>query len=193
MVKQRKGDRTRVRILGVADELFATKGFNGVTMIEICQKVGLSRGGLYRYYSSTGALLDAVMAHRVEHGREIFERLCAQGLPPTDILREYLLDQFKMAVQRQATLDRAIYEYVRCGKGSSEYIAQYHEKQINIIRTMIEMGQASGEFVAGDAYMLAVGILWSIQGAATNAAIFRPDDKQIAGHVEMNIRQLSAR
>lgn len=48
-----KGDKTKELICSEAYKLFAEKGFKEVTMKDICEKTGLSRGGLYRHYSST--------------------------------------------------------------------------------------------------------------------------------------------
>ncbi len=60
-----KGDRTKREILQAAQELFSQRGYAVVTMSDLCAATGLSRGGLYRHYSSTeevfAALLNLVM------------------------------------------------------------------------------------------------------------------------------------
>ena len=43
-----KGERTREKIRCKAYGLFAEKGFQAVTMTDICERTGLNRGGLYR-------------------------------------------------------------------------------------------------------------------------------------------------
>ena len=48
-----RGDRTKQDIREKAYQLFAQKGFKEVTMKDICELTGLSRGGLYRHYEST--------------------------------------------------------------------------------------------------------------------------------------------
>ena len=48
-----RGDKTRKDIKEKAYRLFAEKGFKDVTMQDICERTGLSRGGLYRHYEST--------------------------------------------------------------------------------------------------------------------------------------------
>ena len=49
----KKGLKTKETIRQQAYRLFAEKGFKAVTMTDICEKTGLSRGGLYRYYAGT--------------------------------------------------------------------------------------------------------------------------------------------
>ena len=53
----RKGMETRQHIKTKARLLFAKKGFKEVTMKDICEATGLSRGGLYCHYDSTVRIL----------------------------------------------------------------------------------------------------------------------------------------
>ncbi|MBP5624221.1 MAG: helix-turn-helix transcriptional regulator, partial [Lachnospiraceae bacterium] len=56
-----KGDATKTAIIRAAGELFAMKGFKDVTMTDICDSTGLSRGGLYRHFSSTEEIFNEVL------------------------------------------------------------------------------------------------------------------------------------
>ena len=58
----RKGTETKEAIRRQAYQLFAEKGFKAVTMTDICEKTGLSRGGLYRYYSGTGQIFSEILS-----------------------------------------------------------------------------------------------------------------------------------
>ena len=53
----KKGAKTKE-----AYRLFAEKGFKAVTMTDICEKTGLSRGGLYRYYSGTEEIFSEILS-----------------------------------------------------------------------------------------------------------------------------------
>ncbi len=52
-----KAERKKKLIRETAREVFIRKGFKDVTMKDIAQTAGISRGGLYLYYSSTEELL----------------------------------------------------------------------------------------------------------------------------------------
>jgi AcrR family transcriptional regulator len=79
--RRRDADRTRATLLGVAEERFSASGFDGVSLQEIAEAAGLSRGtpsyfftnkeGLYR------AVLDAVFAGRDEATAAAFAPLTA--------------------------------------------------------------------------------------------------------------------
>lgn len=47
-----KGKATKKRIFAVAKELILTKGYNNVTVDEICEKCSLSKGAFYIHYKS---------------------------------------------------------------------------------------------------------------------------------------------
>ena len=56
-----KKERTRESILDTAYELFARDGFNKITMKDICEASGMSRGGLYSHFGSTRELFEAIL------------------------------------------------------------------------------------------------------------------------------------
>ncbi len=85
-----KGDKTKQDIREKAYQLFAEKGFKDVTMKDICELTGLSRGGLYRHYESTEQIfLEIVNAFSNKQKSEVFTKI-EQRIPATTILEELL-------------------------------------------------------------------------------------------------------
>ncbi|NAZ81326.1 TetR family transcriptional regulator [Kineococcus sp. R8] len=60
------GDESRSRVLEVALELFASKGFRGTSIAQIADRAGLSQSGLLHHFPSKVALLTAALDHRDE-------------------------------------------------------------------------------------------------------------------------------
>ena len=58
-----KKERTRESILEAAYELYARDGFNRITMKDICEVTGMSRGGLYSHFGSTREVFDGIINH----------------------------------------------------------------------------------------------------------------------------------
>lgn len=56
-----KGERTSQRILDVAEQLFAEKGFEGSSLREIAEGVGIREPGLYRHFANKEAIYEAVL------------------------------------------------------------------------------------------------------------------------------------
>ena len=70
-----KGDKTKQEIRDKAYQLFAEKGFKEVTMKDICERTGLSRGGLYRHYESTEQIfLEIVNAFSDQQKNDVCEK-----------------------------------------------------------------------------------------------------------------------
>jgi TetR/AcrR family transcriptional regulator len=59
--KGRKGRETAERILDVAEEIFAEKGFEGATLRDVASAVGLQTPSLYNHFASKDALYAAVL------------------------------------------------------------------------------------------------------------------------------------
>lgn len=56
-----KGERTKKEICRVTAELFAERGYKDVSMQDICNATGLSKGGLYRHFSNKAEILFALL------------------------------------------------------------------------------------------------------------------------------------
>lgn len=85
-----KGEKTRQDILEKAYRLFAEKGFKEVSMKDICELTGLSRGGLYRHYESTEQIFLEIVNHfSADQKNEVFTKI-AQRIPAVTILEELL-------------------------------------------------------------------------------------------------------
>lgn len=69
----------RAEIQSAATKLFLEKGFRATTMENIVEKVTLSKGGVYRIYPSTKAILTDLIIDGM-HERNAFYQRCAQEL-----------------------------------------------------------------------------------------------------------------
>lgn len=85
-----RGEKTKQDIREKACQLFARKGFKEVTMKDICELTGLSRGGLYRHYESTEQIfLEIVNDFSDKQKSEVFAKI-KQRIPASVILEEIL-------------------------------------------------------------------------------------------------------
>jgi len=56
-----KGERTTQRVLDVAEELFATQGYDGTSLRQIAHLAGIREPGLYNHFAGKQALYEAVL------------------------------------------------------------------------------------------------------------------------------------
>ena len=55
-------ENTKEKILAAALELFAENGYKAVSVSMIAEKVGISKGALYRHYQSKKDLFNSILA-----------------------------------------------------------------------------------------------------------------------------------
>ena len=70
----KKGDATRQEILGIADRLFCTKGYDNTSVQDILDILHGSKGGFYHHFPSKGAVLETLCREKAEKARIQAER-----------------------------------------------------------------------------------------------------------------------
>ena len=83
-----KGEKTKQLICRAAYGLFAEKGYKDVTMQDICMETGLSRGGLYRHYESTGQIFQEIITYLQAGQKDEFAGKIKAKAPAAGILEE---------------------------------------------------------------------------------------------------------
>lgn len=129
-----RGDRTRQDIRDRAYRLFAEKGFKEVTMKDICERTGLSRGGLYRHYESTEQIfLEIVDAFSNQQKNEVFSRM-EKHVPAVVILEELLSKYEREMNDSENSFSLAICEY---------YSDSAISKEDNAVKRQYEISKAT--------------------------------------------------
>ncbi|MDN3425690.1 TetR/AcrR family transcriptional regulator [Microbacterium sp. APC 3898] len=73
--KQARGEKTQKKILETGLRLFAKKGFDKVTVDEICKESGTSKGSFYQHFSSKSTLFLVKFSEADEHYMQVFNSL----------------------------------------------------------------------------------------------------------------------
>jgi AcrR family transcriptional regulator len=71
------GERTAERILDVAEELFAERGYDGTTLRDVATRVGVRPPSLYNHFASKDALYAAVLERGIGPVIELLARSAA--------------------------------------------------------------------------------------------------------------------
>lgn len=56
MSPQQRAEETRIRIMQVAEDCFASRGYDATGLTEICRRAGVSKGAFYHHFPSKQAL-----------------------------------------------------------------------------------------------------------------------------------------
>src|SRR5215470_11781949 len=81
---------SRDKILDCAEELFARRGFAGIGLAEVAEKVGLSKSSLFHHFSSKAQLYAAVMGRILDRIEAELMRSLADGGGPVQRLERWL-------------------------------------------------------------------------------------------------------
>ena len=187
----KKGDKTKAAIRKAALVLFVQKGFKDVTMKDICEAAGLSRGGLYTHYGSTGQVFADIINELMSGLKSQVAEKMERDLPAALILDELLERYQSEMLDRSGSLGLAFYEYYS-GMPLSEDNAML--KQYYISKTMlcslIKYGIDKGEFKQANVNAVADLLLFSYQGVRMLSSIMPLDDDNIPKGMIREIRAM---
>lgn len=177
-----KGEKTKEKIRQASYLLFAQKGFKAVTMTDICERTGLSRGGLYRYYSGTEQIFSEILSEEFV----IVDRIERQESAKT-ILEDMLEAIRHEIMDKELSLSLAIYEYANLG--NEEFFTNINDRAKTRWISLLNYGIETKEFKAVDTEQISDLILYYYQGLRMWSRVISFDE-QAAEHYVKSVKQL---
>ena len=172
----RKGDETRSFIKEKARILFEKQGFHRITMKDVCEVTGLSRGGLYGNYESTGQIFAAIMADLMMQQDDEFRTLQEEKMPAVDILNMILCRYREEMSDGAHSLSLAIYEYYsQFPKESANSLTIQYDNSKRMWEQLLQYGIETGEFHPVDAAAVYDLLVFSYQGVRMYSTITEID------------------
>lgn len=162
----KKGDETKQHIKEQAKILFSQKGFKVVTMKDICEATGLSRGGLYRHYDGTDQIFSEIISEFLDVQDDIFSESMEKEIPASEILT-VILNKYQLEMlDTKMSLSMAIYEYFSSKEiaDSENVLSKRYELSFNSWDRLIKYGISRGEFKQVDVKGVFDLLLFSYQG-----------------------------
>jgi AcrR family transcriptional regulator len=170
--KKTKGELTAERILDAAEKLFAAKGYQGTSLREIAQQVGIKEPGLYNHFKGKQELYSAVLDRALSPMAGAMESLFGKAssykeytdLPMvmTDLLVEHpaMASLFQQALQGDKTaVDNLL-------------INQWLERLFSLGKKNLEAFGLSGELDAEDVAVHIIAMFNLITGYFLSQRVF---------------------
>jgi AcrR family transcriptional regulator len=150
VVSEQHREERKTRIVDAAREVFIKKGFNAVSMQDIIEHSGVSRGGVYTYFQNTEDIFLEIMRKRDIEEVWGFDTLYQEDRTSWQVL-SLVLDQIMDAIENERDyLVPAVYEYYfTVGRKSQKHIADLEIRVENVIKNLsyiLNNGVESGEF-----------------------------------------------
>ena len=173
-----KGEITKKHIKKAAYNLFAQKGFKEVTMKDICEASGLSRGGLYGHYESTEQIFSEIISSFLTNQNNELKEKMENNVSAVCILNE-LLEKYQLEmIDSENSLSIAIYEYFSSKNISDsenvlslQYLASFRSWE-----ALLKYGISRGEFKVIDIQSVFDLIVFSYQGVRMYSRLMNLDD-----------------
>lgn len=161
-----KSEQKKKLIIETARKVFMEKGYKSVTMKDIVEACEISRGGLYLYFQSTGEIFEEVLKSEQEDADDLFAGNIPKEASPSDILALLLKEQKKEILNRNASLNKAIYEYFFDSREpfKDNMLKKQFDAAVHVIEKLITAGVESGEFYCEDPRGAARHIMYVLEG-----------------------------
>ncbi|WP_028927000.1 TetR/AcrR family transcriptional regulator [Pseudonocardia acaciae] len=143
----RKRDRRIQEILSVAAALFGERGYDGVSLDDIAERLDVTKGSLYYYFASKDELVTAAIEALGNDWIARLERLLADtGGPAGRRLRALVREQVTVAVRDHPAALRLFLAPDEWPDRQRERIKDLRRRHDRVFRSVVREGVESGEF-----------------------------------------------
>lgn len=174
-----KGEAARVRILQCAQSLFSQKGYCAVTMQDICEASGFSRGGLYRHYASTEDIFVDIIRREQADAYNELQRAKALGVGPERIMRHFLRARMRWVCGEERSFDVAVSEFAANSELGRKALAVRAEESIGVLTELIQWGNREEIFHCACPTETAKHILWLTEGMSRHSSLLPVTEEDI--------------
>ncbi len=134
------------RILDAASHLFVRGGYNGLSMREIAEMVGISKPALYYHYKDKDDLILAMLIDCLEEYIGLLDHGLKTSTSTYESLEGIVQSIFALPDEKRALIYMAEQEVVHLSTQSRDQFNRlYQEKFINKIKRIFEEGMVCGE------------------------------------------------
>jgi len=145
-------DRNRIaqreRILEAARSLFASGGFDAVTMGDVAEQAGVVRATVFNHFGSKGALVAAITEGVLDAFAGMLENALADETTSTPTLVRALFDHMGAGIEQFHGLYRGVFREImkiQVGLEEGGVAVQANERARERLERMIERGQQRGD------------------------------------------------
>jgi len=146
-------------ILASAANMFYQKGYHATTIEDVARDVGILKGSLYYYIDSKEDLLFELLLDVIEQGDQRLKQAIEGIQDPAEQLQRAVDAQIEHIIQNQVRVGLFLHEFDNFHSGRWQRVRDVMRRYQRRFENILRAGQASGQFVEGDPWLLANGIL----------------------------------
>lgn len=142
-------EQKKQRILEAAKRVFVRNGYRGVTMKDVIDESGLSRGGVYLYFSSTEEIFLSLIEASDDNYSSLIAQLSNDSRTAWEGVVQLVEAVMNNIVSIEDGLEAAIYEYflvVKREGQAQDLLKRRFNKALDSLRVLLKKGVKTGEF-----------------------------------------------
>lgn len=138
---------TRNKIFRTAAQLFAQKGYNGVSMREISEAAGLSKPTIYYYFGSKEGIYKELLHVSLAQGLSLFDAIVKRDMPVKQKLIEIVKFRFRQGREHPEFVKFVLSLFVVPERlPFLSHFIQEAENRRKILISLVQEGKDKGEF-----------------------------------------------
>ncbi len=174
--------RRRDEILKTATDLFSEKGYHELTMEEIAEEIGVSKGTIYNYFSSKENLYLEILKESFEAIEALLQKEIENSDPAPLKLRKLLATIFTFYRQNLKVLRILSRDETHLLREHFELTEKWRMRRVRLYEKIIEKGIDEGSFVRQNPRLRAL-MLYGAVGAVMVHHDFSMDAGEVADAV----------
>ncbi|MBI3799126.1 MAG: TetR/AcrR family transcriptional regulator [Deltaproteobacteria bacterium] len=181
--RERKKERTRQEIYRAAMELFVVRGFDAVTVEDICQAADVAKGTFFLHFPTKDALL---LEYGAQVTGELEEVLSAHRSGAISALRK-MLGFLAERTLKHADIVRLVVREVMTRPTALVSATEQSRDLVYLLATVVRQGQVSGELRHRVEPRLAAGIITAAYFAIITEWVRCGGKFDLAGAVQQSL------
>lgn len=142
--RRERGLRTRQRIYKTAIDLFSRKGYENVSVDEICRQLGMTKGAFYAHFRSKDQIILEEFMNMDRHYEVVAESLPSEASSLVK-LRSFNREAIKLMSDLGVTLMKVLYHSQIAPHTREPYLVNPGRNLYRITNQLIREGQERGE------------------------------------------------
>lgn len=187
-------DGTRRRIQTAALELFADRGYHGVSMRELAAATGIQASSLYAHVpSKEELLLELILLGHEEHREGLRNALIESSDAPAEQLATCVRAHVRFHVEYPMLATVCNNELRSLGEAAQRQVLLVRDDAERTLRELVDRGVRLGAFDVGDTFLAAAAIgAMGIRAAAWFRRGTHTVDEVVDGYAELALRIVGA-
>ncbi|MBZ0199937.1 MAG: TetR/AcrR family transcriptional regulator [Ignavibacteriaceae bacterium] len=152
-------DKKRDNILEAARKIFSRYGYTKTTLDDIGEVVGIKKNSLYHYFKSKEELFETIIEYEAGLYFDTMQKLVAKEKTATKKIFAAVLDGRKAARQRTNLYQGTVSAKMELVGVIENSFNHFIEKQIQLLKDLLNEGIKNNEFVKHNAEIVAKDIV----------------------------------